>query len=175
MKNFRYILRLTVTLFLITAVVAGLLGLVDYLTAEKIETLKNEKAKASMMEVLLAGNYEELPVEKEGILAAYKAEDLGYVVRVKAGGFGGDIDMMVGVSAEGKITGVSVISHAETASLGANCTREDWRSQFAGLSGTLSVDKDGGQIDSLTGATVTSRAVTNGINLALEFVEEVGR
>ena len=175
MKTFKYILRLTLTLFLITAVVAGLLGFVDYLTAGKIQALQEEKAKASMMEVLPAENYEEIAAEKEGIVTAYKADDLGYVVRVKTGGFGGDIDMMVGIDAEGKLTGISIISHAETASLGANCTREDWRSQFVGLSGTLAVDKDGGEIDALTGATVTSRAVTKGINLALEFVEEVGK
>ena len=175
MKTVKYILRLTLTLFLITAVVAGLLGLVDYLTADRIKTLQEEKAKASMMEVLPAENYEEIPAEKEGIVAAYKADDLGYVIRVKTGGFGGDIDMMVGISLEGKLTGISIISHSETASLGANCTREDWRSQFVGRSGTLAVEKDGGDIDSLTGATVTSRAVTKGINLALEFVEEVGK
>ena len=175
MKTFKYILRLTVTLLLITAVVAGLLGLVDYLTADKIAELQNEKARASMMEVLPAENYEELSIEKDGILAAYQADSLGYVVRVEVNGFGGAIDMMVGVKADGSVSGVSIVSHGETASLGANCTREDWRSQFTGLSGTLSVDKDGGEIDSLTGATVTSRAVTQGINLALEFVEEVGK
>ncbi len=175
MKTFQYILRLTVTLFLITAVVAGLLALVDYVTADKIEEIQNEKARISMTEVLPAENYEALTVEKEGILAAYKADDLGYVVRVEVNGFGGAIDMMVGVKADGSVSGVSIVSHAETASLGANCTREDWRSQFVGQSGELAVDKDGGRIDSLTGATVTSRAVTNGINLALEFVEEVGK
>ena len=175
MKTFQYILRLTLTLFLITAVIAGLLGIADYLTADKIEDLQNEKAKASMMEVLPAENYEEMSVEKEGIKAAYRADDLGYVVRVTANGFGGAIDMVVGVNADGTVSGVSIISHAETASLGAECTREEWRSQFAGLSGHLAVSKDGGGIDALTGATVTSRAVTDGVNLALEFVEEVGK
>ncbi|MBQ3217080.1 MAG: RnfABCDGE type electron transport complex subunit G [Oscillospiraceae bacterium] len=175
MKNAKYILRLTLTLLIITAVVAGLLALVDYLTAEKIAALKSEKAQNAMKEVLPADSYEELPTEKEGITAAYKAGDLGYVVRLSVNGFGGAIDMMVGVQKDGTVSGVSIISHAETASLGANCTREDWRSQFVGLSGNLAVDKDGGSIDSLTGATVTSRAVTKGINLALEFVEEVGK
>ncbi len=175
MKNAKYILRLTLTLFLITAVVAGLLGLVDYVTADKIRAIQEEKATAAMMQVLPAESYEPLSAEKEGILAAYLAQDKGYVVRVSAGGFGGAIDMMVGVSFEGAVTGISIVSHAETASLGANCTREDWRGQFEGLSGVLAVDKDGGDIDSLTGATVTSRAVTQGVNLALEFVQEVGK
>lgn len=175
MKNSKYILRLTLTLLIITAVVAGLLALVDYFTADRIAALKNEKAQSAMMDVLPAESYEEIPTDKEGVTAAYKADGLGYVVRLSVNGFGGAIDMMVGVKEDGSVSGVSIISHAETASLGANCTREDWRSQFTGLSGHLAVDKDGGSIDSLTGATVTSRAVTEGINLALEFVEEVGK
>lgn len=170
----KYILRLTLTLLLITAVVAGLLALVNALTEEKIQTLQEEKARSAMLQVLPANTYEEIPCQKEGITAAYRADDAGYVVRLEVNGFGGAIDMMVGVKTDGTVSGISIVSHAETASLGANCTREDWRSQFVGVGAPLAVDKDGGSIDSLTGATVTSRAVTEGVALALAFVEEVG-
>ena len=95
------------------------------------------------------------------------------MIRVSVNGFGGAIDMMVGVDPSGTVTGISVISHSETASLGANCTREDFRSQFVGASGEVAVTKDGGQIEALTGATVTSRAVSDGVNLALRYVKEV--
>lgn len=173
MKNTRYILRLTVTLFLITAVVAGLLGFVNYLTEERIAAGQREKAKNAMQEVLPAENYELLEASAEGINAVYRADDLGYVVDVTVNGFGGAINMMVGVDAEGRVAGVSIVSHSETASLGANCTREDFRSQFSGAEGTLAVTKDGGSVEALTGATVTSRAVTNGVNLAVEFVKGV--
>lgn len=171
----KYFLRLTLTLLLITAVVAGLLALVNYFTEDKITALKEEKAKEAMRQVLPAGSYEPLPCHKEGITALYQADDLGYVVRLEAGGFGGAIDMMVGVHTDGTVSGISIISHGETASLGANCTREDWRSQFAGLSGELAVDKDGGQVDSLTGATVTSRAITEAVEQALNVVKEVAQ
>lgn len=173
MKNARYILRLTVTLLLITAVVAALLGFVNYLTEEKIAAGQREKAKKAMQEVLPAESYELLDASAEGINAVYRADDLGYVVDVTVNGFGGAINMMVGIDAEGRVAGVSIVSHSETASLGANCTREDFRSQFSGAEGTLAVTKDGGSIEALTGATVTSRAVTNGVNLALEFVKGV--
>lgn len=173
MKNARYILRLTVTLFLITAVVAGLLGFVNYLTEERIAAGQREKAKNAMQEVLPAENYELLEASAEGINAVYRADDLGFVVDVTVNGFGGAINMMVGVDAEGRVAGVSIVSHSETASLGANCTREDFRSQFSGAEGTLAVTKDGGSVEALTGATVTSRAVTNGVNLAVEFVKGV--
>ena len=173
MKNARYILRLTVTLFLITAVVAGLLGFVNYLTEDRIAAGQREKAKNAMQEVLPAENYELLEASAEGINAVYRADDLGYVVDVTVNGFGGAINMMVGVDAEGRVAGVSIVSHSETASLGANCTREDFRSQFSGAEGTLAVTRDGGSVEALTGATVTSRAVTNGVNLAVEFVKGV--
>ena len=173
MKTVRYILRLTLTLLLITGVTAALLGLVNELTEDKIDKLTREKAEKAMQEVLPAEQYEALPVEADGITAAYRAGDAGYVLRVSTSGFGGAIDMMVGVDTNGTVTGISIISHSETASLGANCTREDFRSQFVGASGAVAVTKDGGQIEALTGATVTSRAVSDGVSLALRYVKEV--
>lgn len=169
-----YVLRLTLTLFLITTIVAGLLGLVNYVTADTIAEQIAQKAENAMRQVLEADGYEPLDVpEDSAVTAAYRAGDKGYVVRVAPNGFGGAIDMMVGVDKAGAVTGVAIVSQSETASLGANCTREDFRAQFTGKSGTLSVSKDGGEIEALTGATVTSRAVTEGVNTALEFVQEV--
>ncbi|MBQ3356469.1 MAG: RnfABCDGE type electron transport complex subunit G [Oscillospiraceae bacterium] len=174
MKDFKYILRLTLTLLLITAVVAGLLGLVNGLTEDRIDALKREKAEQAMQEVLPAHRYDVIDFRMDGVTEAYRADNGGYVVRVSENGFGGEIDMMVGVSLDGKVCGVSIISHSETASLGANCVREDFRAQYVGADGEVKVNKDGGTIDALTGATVTSRAVTKGVNLALAFVKEVG-
>lgn len=169
-----YVLRLTLTLFLITTIVAGLLGLVNYVTADTIAEQIAQKAENAMRQVLEADGYEPLDVpEDSAVTAAYRAGDRGYVVRVAPNGFGGAIDMMVGVDVSGAVTGVAIVSQSETASLGANCTREDFRAQFTGKTGTLSVSKDGGEIEALTGATVTSRAVTEGVNTALEFVQEV--
>ena len=165
-----YVLRLT----LITTIVAGLLGLVNYVTADTIAEQIAQKAENAMRQVLEADSYEPLDVpEESAVTAAYRAGDRGYVVRVAPNGFGGAIDMMVGVDVSGAVTGVAIVSQSETASLGANCTREDFRAQFTGKTGTLSVSKDGGEIEALTGATVTSRAVTEGVNTALEFVQEV--
>ena len=174
MKSFKYILRLTLTLLLITAVVAGLLGLVNYLTEDKIAALTREKAESAMQEVLPAQRYDAIDYQMDGVTEAYRADNGGYVVRVTTNGFGGAIDMMVGIGLDGKVCGVSIISHSETASLGANCVREDFRAQYNGADGELAVNKDGGEIEALTGATVTSRAVTAGVNLALAYVKEVG-
>ena len=83
---------------------------------------------------------------------------------------------MVGISNEGKVTGISIISHTETAGLGAVAAAENdkgqvFRDQFVGMSGHLAITKDGGDVDAITGATVTSRAITEGVNQALEFYE----
>ena len=168
----KYILKLAAILLVITAVVAGLLGFVNQLTADKIAENTNKKAQEAMQTVLPAESYTPLEVTSKDITAAYKAEN-GYVVRLNANGFGGDVDLMVGVDLNGTVTGISVISHSETASLGAECTRAEWQSQFVGAKGDLQVTKDGGTIDALTGATVTSRAVTEAVNRAVEFVKEV--
>lgn len=170
----KYILRLTLTLLLITAVVAGLLAFVNELTAGRIDELTRQKAEQAMREVLPAQNYTPLDAAlPQGVTEAYRAGDAGYVVRVAPNGFGGAIDLMVGVKADGTVNGVAVIAHSETASLGANCTREEFRAQYVGGAGPFAVGQDGGTIEALTGATVTSRAVTDGVNAALDFVREV--
>lgn len=170
----KYILRLTLTLLLITAVVAGLLAFVNELTAGRIDELTRQKAEQAMREVLPAQNYTPLDAAlPQGVTEAYRAGDAGYVVRVAPNGFGGAIDLMVGVKADRTVNGVAVIAHSETASLGANCTREEFRAQYAGGAGPFAVGQDGGTIEALTGATVTSRAVTDGVNAALDFVREV--
>jgi len=170
----KYILRLTLTLLLITAVVAGLLAFVNELTAGRIDELTRQKAEQAMREVLPAQDYTPLDAAlPQGVTEAYRAGDAGYVVRVAPNGFGGAIDLMVGVRADGMVNGVAVIAHSETASLGANCTREEFRAQYAGGAGPFAVGQDGGTIEALTGATVTSRAVTDGVNAALDFVREV--
>lgn len=170
----KYILRLTLTLLLITAVVAGLLAFVNELTAGRIDELTRQKVEQAMREVLPAQDYTPLDAAlPQGVTEAYRAGDAGYVVRVAPNGFGGAIDLMVGVRADGTVNGVAVIAHSETASLGANCTREEFRAQYAGGAGPFAVGQDGGTIEALTGATVTSRAVTDGVNAALDFVREV--
>ncbi len=88
--------------------------------------------------------------------------------------YGGEILLMVGVGNDGAVTGVEVVSHSETSGLGANATKEEFRSQFKGVSQSVAVTKDGGQIDALTGATVTSRAVCDGVNAALSCYMEGG-
>lgn len=175
-KNPNSTARLIIVLFLISAITALALGLVNYVTAPRIAAIEAEKSRAAMEEVLPADSYEEVSYTGGDSLVSkvYKAGDAGYVVEVAPSGFGGAINMMVGVDAGGTVTGVSIVSHEETSGLGANATREEFRSQFVGATGSVAVTKDGGSIDALTGATVTSRAVSNGVNAALNAVASLG-
>lgn len=175
-KSMPEMLRLTVTLLAISAACALLLGLVNSITAPRIEAAKIAKTNAAMAEVLPADSYTPVEYLLDGsiVTAVYAADDKGYVIQVAPSGFGGVIDMMVGVSKDGTCTGVSIIKMAETAGLGANASKADFRAQFVGLSGSVAVTKDGGVIDSLTGATITSRAVADGVTAALEAAAQLG-
>ena len=176
MKNTpMYILRLALTLLLITSLVAAALAGVNLLTRDRIAQLKAEKIRLAVAQVLPegAGEAEKTAVE-QGIVKTLYTTDVGYAVEVAPVGFSAEITMMVGIC-DGKVTGVVVVSQTETAGLGAvaaagNVAGETFRGQFVGQEGVLAVDKDGGVIDSLTGATITSRAVTEGVNAALAYV-----
>ena len=174
-----YILRLALTLLAITAVVAFALSVVDALTAPRIAAITEQKTQAAIQKVLPGGGEALEGFTETGIVKAVYASDAGYAVQVAPGGFDGEILMMVGVDKAGNVLGIDIISHTETPSLGAeaaadNAKGEAFRSQFVGLDGGFAVNKDGGQIDALTSATITSRAVVTGVNAAVEYVKSLG-
>ena len=161
--------------------VALVLAGVNSVTAARIRQLKEEKMNAAMAEVLPgAESLESVAFTDEtGLVKTVYASDDGYVVEVAPAGFGGAITMMVGILPDGTVNGISIVSHTETAGLGSvagadTSAGQSFRDQFVGQSGSLAVDKDGGTIDSITSATITSRAVTNGVNAALAAVAGLG-
>ena len=182
MKNestVHYILRLALTLLAITAVVAACLAAVNGVTKPRIEAAKAAKTQQAIEAVLPGGGEEVKDFPQIQSVAKVYASETGYAVEVAPSGFGGPISMMVGISKDGQVLGVSVISQTETAGLGAVCAAktsagEAFRNQYTGKSGTLAVTKDGGDIDAITGATISSRAVTAGVNAALACVAEMG-
>lgn len=170
----RYVLRLTLTLLIITGVVAFALAGVNAITKDRIAQAKKAKTLAAV-EAVLPGGGELAEETSPDILALYKGDN-GYALEVAPNGFGGQIHLMVGIDHTGKVTGVAVISHAETPSLGAVAGENSskgiaFREQFVGLSDTAAV---GSEVDAITGATITSKAVTEGVNLALEFAKTLG-
>ena len=91
--------------------------------------------------------------------------------------FGGALRLIVGTNADGTVAGAQVTAHGETPGLGAKAQSDaNWIGQYAGqpADGSLAVTKDGGTINSITGATITSRAVTLGVNTAANCVASLG-
>ena len=174
-----YIARLAITLLLITAVVAAGLACVNAVTAPEIEALNAQKTQTAIEAVLPGGGEEVAFTDDTGLVTTAYKGDAGYAIQVAPSGFNGAVTMMVGVDNDGKVLGISIISHTETAGLGATAAAstsagEAFRGQFAGMSGTVTVTKDGGQVDAITGATITSRAVCTGVSAALACVANMG-
>lgn len=170
----KQMIRLAATLLVISAVVAGVLAGVNAITKPLIEE-SNRKKTMQAVEKVLPGGGELLDISTTDAVKAVYCAKAGYAVQVEIAGFNGNISMMVGVDKEGNVMGVSVISHTETAGLGAvaaanNAAGEKFRNQFTEASAPYTV---GENIDALTGATITSKAVTAGVNAAVSYVQEV--
>ena len=173
-----YVVRLAATLLLITAFVAAALAGVNSITKPDIEKLTAQKTQAAI-EAVLPGGGEVVEFPATALVSKVYASETGYAVEVTPGGFDNTITMMVGVDKEGNVLGIDIISHTETAGLGAVADAAtpagvSFREQFAGKAGSVSVTKDGGEIEAITGATITSRAVCAGVNAALEVVGKMG-
>ena len=176
-----YVLRLAGTLLLITAIVAACLAGVNAVTEPIIEELNAAKTQEAIMAVLPGGFDSEIAdfTDATGLVSKVYQGAEGYAVEVGPSGFDNTITMMVGIDNEGKVLGISIVSHTETAGLGAVAAAGtpagvSFRDQFVGASGSVSVTKDGGEMDAITGATITSRAICVGVNAALSCVAGLG-
>lgn len=112
----------------------------------------------------------------DGVLECYMADNkAGMAVTSEYKGFGGAVEVMVGIDAEGKITGVTVTNHAETPGLGTKAMTVDYLKQYEGVSeATAGHINDDANIDAITGATITSNAVYGSVVEALAQFEECG-
>ena len=180
------LINMVVALLVITAVSGGVLGLVYGMTKDAIAEVDQKKNEAAIQAVLpLEGEItykaDTLKYDYEGATLtfpcnlAYDANGnfQGAAVKTSEGGFGGKIDMMVGFLADGTIKGTSVLSHSETPGLGANMTGK-FKDQFVDknpASYKLTVTKDGGDVDAITAATITSRAFSKAVDKAYKAFE----
>lgn len=194
-----YIIKLAVTLLITCAVVAAALGGVNAVTADKIADINRENTEKAMKAVVAdpdATEFSDAMELTETMTAAasgagasldsvYQAtangENAGYAIKVVASGSQGSIEMMVGVDGEGAVTGVSIVKNSETKGIGSKVMENQNTasgtgvlSQFTGKSaadGTLTV---GSNVDAITGATVSTRGVTTGVNAALAVAGALG-
>ncbi|KGG81190.1 RnfABCDGE type electron transport complex subunit G [Caloranaerobacter azorensis] len=183
------ILKLGLILLLITSITALVLGYANDMTKDVIVNVENQASEVARKEVLpLAESFKSLDKEilnkiinenpniKE-IYSGYSENGdlVGYTIKTATPGYGGDVEVITGISLENKITGIKVVSHKETPGLGANATQPKFQNQFKdkSVSKELEVVKGStsseNEIQALTGATITSKAVTKGVNLAREI------
>ncbi len=180
MKRSVEAIRPGVILLIVAAAAALILGLVHLMTAGRIAMLAEQTMTNAMQAVLPAASYTDLAVSDNGeINAVYQADGGGWVVQVTESGSQGAVTMMVGVGSDLACTGISVTESSETAGLGAIASQASdkgnaFRSQFVGQSGAVAVTKEGGSIDAISGATITSRAICNGVTAALALCETLG-
>lgn len=179
---------LAVILFAITAVVALLLAFTNSVTVEKIEANTAKEQNEARMEVMPdAASFEkiEAELEEDGIVGEIYAaktasgELAGYCVGVHPNGFGGAIEMIVGVTPDETLTGIKIVSMAETPGLGSKAQEPKFKDQFSGKGAAqpLTVIKSGtpgdSEIVAISGATISSGAVTSGVNAAAEAVRKL--
>ena len=173
--NAKTVLAPTAVLLVICILVSAALAGTNLLTRDRIAEAAAQKAEESRMVVLPGAETFE---EKDGHYAGLdgSGETVGYVFETEGKGYGGTVKVMTGIDTDGSITGVVILSHSETPGLGANAEKESFREQYkqpvANLAGGISVVKfqtpKEGEIQAMTGATITSTAVTNAVNSAIE-------
>lgn len=188
------IIKNTMILTVIT-LIAGLgLGFVYEITKEPIAQAQETAKKEAWQAVFPDANLDEFEsVEVDQKAAEQVISDLGikgsvdevcqvgetgYVITTTdKEGYGGDIQITVGITADGTVNGVSILSISETAGLGMRATEPVFYEQYQGKQAEkFVVSKDGGDgepIDALSGATITSRAVTGAVNAALAYYQSV--
>ncbi|MBR5153164.1 MAG: RnfABCDGE type electron transport complex subunit G [Clostridia bacterium] len=178
------ITSLTIKLFLFCTVVAALLATVNGITQPIIAENEAKNFQLSMQEVLSdASSFEKMDIAispAEGgvtVSSVHRADTGGFVVSsVCSEGYGGDVTIMVGINPDLTVKQVRIMSMSETPGLGAKASSSQFTDQYRGLKNGIEVIKNatpsGNQIQALSGATVTSRAVTKAVNAALLAAEQ---
>ena len=180
--NMKKIVRLGAVLFTVTAITGAILGLVNEITREPIRRTQarlREEALAMALpeaeEFLNVGLTDGANPMIQGVEEGKKGGlSAGYCLTVTPSGYGGPIGIVVGITETGGLRAISILSQSETPGLGAKASLPAFFGQFSNKDGArLSVVKGGApepdQIAAISGATITSEAVTLGVNTALEY------
>lgn len=192
------IIKNTIILTIITLVSGVALGAVYEITKAPIANAQEEAKQEAYKQVFEdADSFDDLEVDAKEAAEAVKAagvddgaeineaveakqggETIGYVITATdPNGYGGDIQVSVGIQNDGTVNGIAILSINETAGLGMKASEPEFYEQYSGKqTGHFYVSKDGGegeQIDAISGATITTRAVTGAVNASLGYYQNV--
>ncbi len=189
----KQILKNTLVLLIITLLAGLSLALVHALTRDPIAAAQEEAKQAAYREVMpdaagfadcradLAAFESENGVTVDEVREAQASDGsrIGWVMSLTSPhGYGGDIRIVIGVTEESTVTGMTVIEMSETPGVGAKCTGAEFRSQFAGIAaGPITAVKNGktapDEIDAISGATYTTDAIVEAVNTGLKLAGDV--
>jgi electron transport complex protein RnfG len=172
------IFKSSAALFIISIAAAISLSFVHEVTLEPI-ALRQTEAEAAAIQTLFpeSDTVAEVDITDANISRVLSVSSgnslLGWAVFTSPRGYGGPINMMVGIDTNGVVKGVQILSHTETPGLGANASQLRFKDQYLNKSQNLTVTKappGDNEIQAITSATITSRSVTDGVNHALAFI-----
>ena len=179
-KDIKPIVITAVSLLLICAVSAGILAFVNSVTAPLIAQNSAKTAVEARLEVLPGATDFTAKTDAQGreyFVGTSGDNIVGYVFTTSSAGYGGKIEVMTGVSADGVVTGISILTINETPGLGMNAKKDSFLSQYVGSEGPFTVIKNDkpeeNEILAITSATITTNAVTKAVNEAKALFEEV--
>lgn len=179
-KNREDIIKPVGVLLAICIIIPLALSVTNKVTAKKIAELENENSKKNMQSLVSADDFEKCSDGGIEYYTAIKGGDTAaYIFTESAKGYGGDVSVMTAVKPDGTVAGVAILDvSGETPGLGQNAAKESFYSQYAGLKKGVSLLKNGAkaennEVDAVTGATITSTAVTRAVNTALDDFEKV--
>lgn len=178
--SFKEIAVPAITLFLIAAICTAILAVTDSITASKIAE-NNEQAEIAARQIVFeeAKSFSDVKTAEDATYVEALDESsqvIGYVFTTSSKGYGGEIKIMTGISSEGSVTGLEILAIEETAGLGMNAKKDDYKNQYVGQNGSFTVVKSSAgdnEVQALTGATITSQAVTDAVNNAVELFKTV--
>ena len=162
-------------LTLVVFVAVSILSLTNDMTKGAIENQKWTKIESVLDQIFPAYDNYNTHAACEDICVIHDGSDniIGYAFVASGKGYGGEIEILVGLKDPDTIKGIVIISHSETPGLGSRITEPDFGNQFASVPiGDITLSRDGGTIDALTGATISSNAAVNAVReAALEMAE----
>jgi electron transport complex protein RnfG len=165
---------------ILTCLVSGcIIGVVFFVTgptaSAKAEQMKQESMKALVPE---AETFKEIEGKKDTFLAQKGGQTIAYVIPSEPKGYGGPIKMLVAVAKDGSVMDFTILEANETPGLGDNAAKPPFRGQFKGKKlenlEVVKVPSDTKHIQAMTGATISSRAVTLGVKNAVEAAAQLG-
>ncbi|MCF8094784.1 MAG: RnfABCDGE type electron transport complex subunit G [Desulfobacteraceae bacterium] len=183
----REMVKMVIVLTVLSSLSGGLLTALKNTTEERIDNQVLKFVKGPAIETIMEGAQND-PVadrfsltvdgmERNFFVGVFDGNPQAVAFEAKASGFGGDMGVMVGFNVNtDKIIGVSVTTHNETPGIGATVeTNTDFKNQFAGLPADTDpkVKKDGGGINAMSGATVTSRGVCTAVRKATDLYQQI--